>query len=155
MLHLHCNIDTEAVPGTATVSLTAVREDVLPLTFIPLCWSHNTWTFGISEMKKKKPWQMTLVSCCWPTGDRAHLLSCRSVTECVAPVAPTMTLYCCAVPACTTAATNLAGWQADRRLAGRFVLQAACKCKPISLSLTRKNCCQVHCFCCNNPLLWS
>lgn len=59
---------------------------------------------------------------------------------------PAMTLYCCAVPECATAATNLVGWQADRRLASRFVLQAACKCKPISSSLTRKYCCQVHCL---------
>lgn len=52
-----------------------------------------------------------------------------------------MTLYCCAVPACTTAATNLAGWQAEGRLAGQFVLQAVCKSKPISPSLIRNNCC--------------
>ena len=32
-----------------------------------------------------------------------------------------MTLYCCAEPACTTAATNLAGWQADRWCADNAV----------------------------------
>lgn len=53
-----------------------------------------------------------------------------------------MTFYSCAVPLRTAAATNLAGWQADRLLLGQFVLQASVK--PISPNLTGINCCQVH-----------
>lgn len=89
------------------------------------CWRHNPYRFWLFKYKRAKQ-----VACLLSILQEWNWL-------CVAPA--TLLWVFIAVPGCTTTATNLAGWQADRRLAGLFY-------KPISSSLTRKNCCQVHCF---------
>lgn len=86
----------------------------------PFCWGRYTfdvWHFRENEKKRKEAREMTLVSCCRPTGDRACLLFCTNVTECVAPVALLWLFMAVLRPRVQQAATNLTGWQADRRLA--------------------------------------